>query len=131
MKKRLHLALSTSALLVLGACGGVNPILTSLGAELPGLTRAELELFNAGKEKFATVEDPDEGLGPVFNGSSCGECHLQGALGGAGNDLLLTRVTRIGAGSGGGYYDLPELGGSEKLRASGLSLFTLVDFSGH
>ena len=27
--------------------------------------------------------------------------------------------------------DLPELGGSSKLRASGLKLFTLVDFAGH
>jgi len=27
--------------------------------------------------------------------------------------------------------DLPELGGSDKLRASGLPLFTLVDFEGH
>jgi adenine phosphoribosyltransferase len=32
---------------------------------------------------------------------------------------------------GAAIVDLPELGGSEKLRASGLSLFTLVDFSGH
>jgi adenine phosphoribosyltransferase len=27
--------------------------------------------------------------------------------------------------------DLPELGGSDKLRATGLTLFTLVDFAGH
>jgi adenine phosphoribosyltransferase len=27
--------------------------------------------------------------------------------------------------------DLPELGGSDKLRAAGLTLFTLVDFAGH
>ena len=27
--------------------------------------------------------------------------------------------------------DLPELGGSDKLRAVGLTLFTLVDFAGH
>jgi adenine phosphoribosyltransferase len=26
---------------------------------------------------------------------------------------------------------LPELGGSEKLRATGMPLFTLLDFSGH
>ena len=32
---------------------------------------------------------------------------------------------------GAAIVDLPELGGSEKLRASGLPLFTLVDFSGH
>jgi adenine phosphoribosyltransferase len=27
--------------------------------------------------------------------------------------------------------DLPELGGSEKLKAAGLPLFTLVNFEGH
>jgi adenine phosphoribosyltransferase len=32
---------------------------------------------------------------------------------------------------GAAIVDLPELGGSDKLRASGLPLFTLVDFSGH
>jgi adenine phosphoribosyltransferase len=32
---------------------------------------------------------------------------------------------------GAAIVDLPELGGSAKLRDSGLPLFTLVDFSGH
>jgi adenine phosphoribosyltransferase len=32
---------------------------------------------------------------------------------------------------GAAIVDLPELGGSQKLRDSGLSLFTLVDFAGH
>jgi adenine phosphoribosyltransferase len=32
---------------------------------------------------------------------------------------------------GAAIVDLPELGGSAKLRASGLPLFTLVDFAGH
>jgi adenine phosphoribosyltransferase len=32
---------------------------------------------------------------------------------------------------GAAIVDLPELGGSQKLRDSGLSLFTLLDFSGH
>ncbi len=32
---------------------------------------------------------------------------------------------------GAAIVDLPELGGSEKLRKSGLALFTLVDFSEH
>lgn len=119
MKKRLHLAVSATALLTLGACGGgATSILIPLGAELPGLTRAELDAFNTGKTVFVTTEDPDEGLGPVFNGRSCAECHLQGGVGGAGNDLLLTRVTRIGAGSGASYRDLTELGGPVLQRRS-------------
>lgn len=32
---------------------------------------------------------------------------------------------------GAAIVDLPELGGSGKLRASGLQLFTLLDFAGH
>jgi adenine phosphoribosyltransferase len=32
---------------------------------------------------------------------------------------------------GAAIVDLPELHGSDKLRAAGLPLFTLVDFAGH
>jgi adenine phosphoribosyltransferase len=32
---------------------------------------------------------------------------------------------------GAAIVDLPELGGSKRLRDSGLALFTLVDFEGH
>jgi adenine phosphoribosyltransferase len=32
---------------------------------------------------------------------------------------------------GAAIVDLPELGGSHKLKAAGLSLFTLIDFAGH
>ncbi|MEY4140559.1 MAG: hypothetical protein RLZZ371_2741, partial [Pseudomonadota bacterium] len=32
---------------------------------------------------------------------------------------------------GAAIVDLPELGGSDKLRAGGLKLFTLRDFAGH
>ena len=47
----------------------------------------------------------------------------------AGKKLL----ERLGAEvtEGAVIVDLPELGGSDKLRATGLPLFTLVDFSGH
>jgi adenine phosphoribosyltransferase len=47
----------------------------------------------------------------------------------AGRRLL----ERLGATviEGAAIVDLPELGGSARLRDSGLSLFTLVDFEGH
>jgi adenine phosphoribosyltransferase len=32
---------------------------------------------------------------------------------------------------GAAIVDLPELGGSERIRATGLKLFTLVSFEGH
>lgn len=47
----------------------------------------------------------------------------------AGHSLLL----RLGAKviEGAAIVDLPELGGSARLRAAGLPLFTLVDYAGH
>ena len=47
----------------------------------------------------------------------------------AGRELL----ERLGAHvmEGAAIVDLPELGGSRKIRDSGLPLFTLVDFAGH
>jgi adenine phosphoribosyltransferase len=47
----------------------------------------------------------------------------------AGRRLL----ERLGATvvEGAAIVDLPELGGSARLRDSGLPIFTLVDFSGH
>ncbi|MSV29527.1 MAG: hypothetical protein EXQ52_12415 [Bryobacterales bacterium] len=52
------------------------------GAPLPGITSAELELFRLGREDFNEVETAEEGLGPVFNGTSCGQCHSVPAIGG-------------------------------------------------
>lgn len=110
-RQRRHLAATATLFLGIGACGGISPSFTPVGSELPGLTRAEQESFTEGKAVFATLEDVDEGLGPVFNGRSCGECHSAGGVGGAGEDLVLTRVTRIGAGKGASYSDLVALGG--------------------
>jgi adenine phosphoribosyltransferase len=47
----------------------------------------------------------------------------------AGRRLL----ERLGAQvvEGAAIVDLPELGGSARLRAAGLNVFTLVDFAGH
>jgi adenine phosphoribosyltransferase len=47
----------------------------------------------------------------------------------AGHRLL----ERLGATviEGAAIVDLPELGGSQKLRAAGLPIFTLVNFEGH
>ena len=47
----------------------------------------------------------------------------------AGKKLLEKLGARVMEGAA--IVDLPELGGSAKLRAAGLPLFTLVDFAGH
>ena len=52
------------------------------GDPLSGLTPVEFELFSIGLEDFLEVEDAEEGLGPAFNGTSCGGCHNVPAVGG-------------------------------------------------
>lgn len=47
----------------------------------------------------------------------------------AGKQLLEQLGARVIEGAA--IVDLPELGGSDKLKASGLALFTLLDFEGH
>src|SRR5262249_32438714 len=54
-----------------------------------------LEDFEDGLEEFSEVETPDEGLGPVFNGKSCAECHASPATGGSQPNLGVGRETRI------------------------------------
>lgn len=113
-------------LFLLGACGGSSsdPTFTivtlpddpegrsyTLGEPLHGLSSADLVAFNDGLNTFAETEDKEDGLGPVFNGESCGQCHIRGALGGAGTDLQLTRETRIGGMRNGKYSDLEDVGG--------------------
>src|SRR3989442_13698530 len=47
----------------------------NLTTPLPGLTPAQRADFDAGLAEFQAVETIAEGLGPVFNGHSCAECH--------------------------------------------------------
>lgn len=56
---------------------------TEFGDPLQGITTKEFELFRIGLEDFTEVETPDEGLGPVFNGRSCAECHSIPRIGGS------------------------------------------------
>lgn len=52
------------------------------GDPLTGLTPVEFELFTLGLDDFLEVEDAEEGLGPAYNGTSCGGCHNVPAIGG-------------------------------------------------
>nr|WP_315429196.1 adenine phosphoribosyltransferase [uncultured Albidiferax sp.] len=95
-----------------------------------------------GKLPFTTVEETYE----LEYGSATVELHTDAVKPGDRvlliDDLIATGGTmmagkklleKLGATvvEGAAIVDLPELGGSDKLRASGLSLFTLVDFAGH
>jgi len=110
---------AAGTVLVLGACAGggtsgfsVTEVATApLGAVIPGTSATEANEFQGGLVSFTKTEGADDGLGPVFNASSCAKCHSAGAVGGAGDDLSVAIVHRIGGYKGGVYSDLPELGG--------------------
>jgi adenine phosphoribosyltransferase len=95
-----------------------------------------------GKLPFSTVEESYE----LEYGNATVEMHTDAVKPGDRvvliDDLIATGGTmmagrrlleRLGAVviEGAAIVDLPELGGSQKLRDSGLQLFTLVDFEGH
>lgn len=95
-----------------------------------------------GKLPFTTVEETYE----LEYGSATVELHTDAVKAGDRvlliDDLIATGGTmmagkklleKLGARvtEGAAIVDLPELGGSAKLRAAGLALFTLVDFQGH
>ncbi len=95
-----------------------------------------------GKLPFTTVEETYE----LEYGSATVELHTDAVKPGDRvlliDDLIATGGTmmagkklleKLGATvvEGAAIVDLPELGGSDKLKASGLTLFTLVNFGGH
>ena len=92
-----------------GADAGSAPVPPEFGEPLQGLTAAERASFDDGKVHFATAEEVDEGLGPVFNEASCVACHMGPAVGGS-NGRLETRFGRRGA--DGGFDPLVAEGGS-------------------
>ncbi len=52
------------------------------GNPLPGITADEFERFRIGLDDFLEVEDAGDGLGPLFNGLGCAQCHATPAIGG-------------------------------------------------
>lgn len=91
---------------------GISLISPPVGGPLAGLSTAEIQRFNNGRNEFLRNFRIEEGLGPVFNGVSCAQCHRAGAPGGASADLGVSVVTRIGATVNGVYSDLASVGGA-------------------
>lgn len=87
---------------------GPGPAPAGFGVQLDGLTAAQAAAFTEGRGEFTDVENIADGLGPVFNGRSCAECHDAPAVGGAGGRT----VTRFGTRQNGVFNPLTELGGS-------------------
>jgi len=87
---------------------GAPPPQPAFGDSYRGLTADQNKAFADGRTEFTDVENLDDGLGPVFNGRSCAECHTAGGIGGASNRL----VTRIGRITNGTFDPLTSYGGS-------------------
>ena len=87
------------------------------GDALPGIAAAD---FAAAKAAFNTVEELADGLGPIFNEKACGNCHTQGASGGAGVQI----ERRFGRVANGVFNSLANKGGSLR------QLFTVGTFTG-
>ena len=97
-------AMAIAAVVLFSFGGGAPP---RFGDPLPGLPRDLLARFQAGKQAFETAIDVPGGLGPVFNDTSCVNCHNQAATGG-GSDRLETRFGRV---TNGVFDPLTALGG--------------------
>jgi CxxC motif-containing protein (DUF1111 family) len=110
--------------LVAAGCGNLSDDTTSfvsavLGDRLPGL-QGDADLLAEANTAFNTFEDANDGLGPIFNAQACGQCHTNGAIGGAGEQI----ERRFGRFDNGVFNPLANEGGSLR------QLFTLGQFTG-
>ncbi len=97
-----------SAWLAVGPTTAADRGSPNFGDPLPGLSRVDIALFEAGKANFNEVDDVAEGLGPIFNARSCGECHSFPTTGGGS----AINEVRFGQYSHGVFNDLASQGGS-------------------
>jgi CxxC motif-containing protein (DUF1111 family) len=77
----------------------------SLGDALPGTNATT---FAAARANFIATESAVDGLGPIFNEHACGNCHQNGAVGGAGQQI----EQRYGTITNGTFNTLAATGGS-------------------
>jgi CxxC motif-containing protein (DUF1111 family) len=99
------------AVVMLVVCAGAGRGQTGLTEAPSGFDKSTNGLINQQQfevdlETFNEQESVDEGLGPVFNATSCGECHSNPVTGG------ISQLTELRAGyyDGSAFYDAP--GGS-------------------
>jgi CxxC motif-containing protein (DUF1111 family) len=78
------------------------------GDPFAGLTPEQRTAFEEGKDAFQEEEGIQDGLGPVFNGTSCAQCHFNPVVGGDSN----ITETRFGTTDKNKFDALGDLGGS-------------------
>src|SRR5262245_20906510 len=116
-----HLLLA--ATLIAAGCGDLSDdtttaVSSALGDRLPGL-QGSADLLAEASDAFNSFEDINDGLGPIFNAQACGQCHTNGAIGGAGEQI----ERRFGRFDNGVFNPLANEGGSLR------QLFTVANFN--
>src|SRR6266542_3326773 len=84
MKSNRVFAVLLLSLLLCGCKARRQP---GLGEPLADLTLQQEAQFLEGKKVFQRVFEPKDGLGPLFNGNSCAECHESPVVGGVGDEV--------------------------------------------
>jgi CxxC motif-containing protein (DUF1111 family) len=79
--------LLSCGIVVFFSCLHKPPTPPQIGEPLADLTQAQLAQLEQGKKVFQRVFTPQDGLGPLFNGNSCAECHEAPVVGGAGDEV--------------------------------------------
>ena len=79
-----RLATVAAGVLIAGAFACPRP--PAPGDPLQGLSKAERAQFDSGRVRFDGVFTQATGVGPLFNASSCAECHEEPVSGGAGDE---------------------------------------------
>ncbi len=81
-----------------GNANGGDPLEAPFGEPIPGLTGAQLGEFTTGRAVFERSFKRIDGLGPLFNATSCRACHEQPAGGGSARryrNVYLTARTNL------------------------------------
>jgi CxxC motif-containing protein (DUF1111 family) len=80
---KTNIPFAITAVVWIGTLLGASAQSPSLpGSALAGITPTEFAEFTLGLEDFREIEEPGEGLGPLFNGTGCASCHNVPAIGG-------------------------------------------------
>ncbi len=106
----LHTLVFGASLMLVSNASAQIEIQPRGGEPVSGLNASQLDRFFKGQTEFAHILDVGEGLGPIFNDSSCAQCHSNPTNGGAST----ITVTRFGVAAVGmtPFDPLDNLGGS-------------------
>jgi CxxC motif-containing protein (DUF1111 family) len=83
----------------------------NIGDPVPGLTAQQLALFSAGKAMYQREFTVADGLGPIFRGKSCAECHASPVVGGQDPLGTANNVTHFMINNQGQFFLALEFGG--------------------